>query len=158
MTSLTLVRRLKARPSIVFDALVTAEGMASWYGPDDGPVLLAESDPRVGGSFRVRFRMRDGSEHEAFGSYLELVPAERVVVSWGWRDGEDPGGSRIEMRLRAIAEGTELTFTHSLLANEETRRTHLDGWNGALDNLERACAAAAATGGNFSNIGKGAQP
>jgi uncharacterized protein YndB with AHSA1/START domain len=48
MTSLTLVRRIKARPSIVFDALTTAEGIASWWGPDGGPVLVAESDPQVG--------------------------------------------------------------------------------------------------------------
>src|ERR1700738_2529073 len=44
MTSLTLVRRIKARPSIVFDALTTAEGIASWWGPDGGPVLVAETD------------------------------------------------------------------------------------------------------------------
>lgn len=49
MTSLTLVRRIAARPSIVFDA----EGIASWWGPDDGPVLLAETDIRVGGLFKV---------------------------------------------------------------------------------------------------------
>jgi uncharacterized protein YndB with AHSA1/START domain len=41
MTSLTLVRRIKARPSIVFDALTTPEGIACWWGPDDGPVLVA---------------------------------------------------------------------------------------------------------------------
>ena len=46
MTSLTLVRRIKARPSIVFDAVTTAEGIAQWWGPDAGPVLIAESDPR----------------------------------------------------------------------------------------------------------------
>lgn len=73
MTSLTLVRRIKARPSIVFDALTTAEGIASWWGPDGGPVLVAESDPQVGGRFRVRFRMLDGSEHESSGKYLEVV-------------------------------------------------------------------------------------
>jgi uncharacterized protein YndB with AHSA1/START domain len=28
MTSLTLVRRIRARPQIVFDAVTTAEGMA----------------------------------------------------------------------------------------------------------------------------------
>ena len=67
MTSLTLVRRIKARPSIVFDALTTAEGIASWWGPDGGPVLVAESDPQVGGRFRVRFRTLDGSEHESSG-------------------------------------------------------------------------------------------
>ena len=39
MTSLTLVRRIRARPSIVFDALTTPEGIASWWGPDEGPVF-----------------------------------------------------------------------------------------------------------------------
>ena len=61
MTSLTLVRRIAARPSIVFDALTTPDGIACWWGPDDGPVLLAETDIRVGGRFRVRFRMLDGT-------------------------------------------------------------------------------------------------
>jgi len=55
MTSLTLVRRIRARPSIVFDALTTVDGIANWWGPDAGPVLAAEIDPQVGGRFRVRF-------------------------------------------------------------------------------------------------------
>ena len=138
MTSLTLVRKIKARPSIVFDAVTTAEGMASWYGPDAGPVLATESDARVGGRFRIRFRMLDGSEHEATGEYLEMVRPERVVMSWRWTGGvEDPGESRVEVRLRAIPEGTELTFTHALLHDEETRRSHEEGWVGALGKLER---------------------
>jgi uncharacterized protein YndB with AHSA1/START domain len=36
-------------------------------------VLVAETDPQVGGRFRVRFRMLDGSEHESSGEYLEVV-------------------------------------------------------------------------------------
>jgi uncharacterized protein YndB with AHSA1/START domain len=138
MTSLTLVRRIKARPSIVFDAITTPDGIACWWGPDDGPVLSAESDPRVGGRFRVRFRMLDGSEHESSGEYLEVVKPERLSMSWRWTGGvEDPNESRIDIRLRTIPEGTELTFTHSRLKDEETRRSHEDGWNGSLDKLER---------------------
>ena len=57
MTGLTLVRRIAARPSIVFDALTTPGGIACWWGPDDGPVLLAETDIRVGGRFRVRLAL-----------------------------------------------------------------------------------------------------
>jgi uncharacterized protein YndB with AHSA1/START domain len=137
MTSLTLVRRIAARPSIVFDALTTPEGIACWWGPDDGPVLLAETDVRVGGRFRVRFRMLDGSEHESSGEYLEVVRPERLVMSWRWLGGEDPGESLVEMELRAIPEGTQLTFTHSRLDDDDTRRTHEAGWNGALDKLQR---------------------
>jgi len=137
MTSLTIVRRIKARPSIVFDALTTPEGIACWWGPDDGPVLLAETDLRVGGRYRVRFRMLDGSEHESSGEYLEVVWPNRLAMSWCWTGGEDPGQSLVEIDLRAITDGTELTFTHSRLHDEETRRSHEAGWNGALDKLER---------------------
>ncbi len=137
MTSLTLTRRFKARPSIVFDALTTPEGIAAWWGPDDGPVLLAETDLRVGGRFRVRFRMLDGSEHESSGEYLEIVRPERLAMSWRWSGNEDPGESRLEFRLRPITQGTELTLTHSRLHDEESRRGHEQGWNGALDKLVR---------------------
>jgi uncharacterized protein YndB with AHSA1/START domain len=137
MTSLTIVRRIAARPAIVFDVLTTPEGIAAWWGPDAGPVLVAETDVRVSGRFRVRFRMLDGSEHESSGEYLEVVRPKRLAMTWRWAGGEDPGESLLKIDLRAIAEGTELTLTHSRLADEETRRSHEEGWNGALDKLER---------------------
>lgn len=136
MTSLTLVRRIVARPSIVFDALTTPEGIAFWWGPDTGPVLSAETDVRVGGQFRVRFRLLDGSEHESSGQYLEVRRPERLVMTWRWLGGlEDPGESRVEIDLRPIPEGTELTFTHSGLFDEASGRSHENGWAGALDKL-----------------------
>ena len=146
MTSLTLVRRIAARPSIVFDALTTPEGIGFWWGPDAGPVLLAETDLRVGGRFRVRFRMLDGSEHESIGEYLEVVKPKRLAMTWRWMGGEAPGESRLEIDLRAVADGTELTLTHSRLPDEATRRSHAEGWGGALDKLERHFLAASIGG------------
>jgi uncharacterized protein YndB with AHSA1/START domain len=140
MTSLTLVRRIAARPSTVFDALTMPEGIVHWWGPDAGPVLLAETDLRVGGKFRVRFRTLDGLEHESSGTYLDLRRPERLAMSWRWQGGEDPGESLVEIQLRVIAEGTELTFTHSRLHDEDTRRTHEAGWIGSLGKLQRHLA------------------
>ena len=137
MTSLTLVRRIAARPSIVFDALITPEGVSCWWGPDAGPVLVAEIDPRVGGSFRVRFRTLDGSEHECFGEYSEIARPDRLAMSWRWLGGsEDPNESLLEFDLRAVPEGTELTLTHSRLFDEQSSRGHRQGWSGSLDKLE----------------------
>lgn len=135
MTSLTLVRRIAARPSIVFEALATPEGIRTWWGPDDGPVLIAESDVRPGGRFRVRFRRLCGSEHETTGEFLEVRRPERLVMTWRWLGGEDPNESRVEFDLRAVADGTELTFTHSGLFDEESRISHEGGWSGAFDKL-----------------------
>jgi uncharacterized protein YndB with AHSA1/START domain len=137
MTSLTLIRRIAARPSIVFEALTTAEGIALWWGPDPGPVLVAETDVRVGVSYRVRFRMLDGTEHESRGEYVEVAPPKRLAMTWRWMGDEAPGESLLAFDLRPIPEGTELTLTHSRLPDEATRRSHEAGWSGALDKLER---------------------
>jgi uncharacterized protein YndB with AHSA1/START domain len=141
MTSLTLVRRIRARPSIVFDALTTPDGIAQWWGPDAGPVLLAETDVRIGGRFRVRFRMLDGTEHESTGEYLEVVESKRLVMSWQWTSGgepeEDGEESRIEIDLKSTDTGTEMTFTHARLRTQASRASHEQGWAGALDKLVR---------------------
>src|SRR5262245_14918624 len=141
MTSVTLVRRIAARPAIVFEALATSEGMTSWWGPDDLPVLSAKADPRVGGRFQVRFRTQDGLEHECAGQFLEIVRPERIVMSWQWTSGGEPrereNVSRLELHLRAIATGTELTLIHAALRDELSASSHDRGWAGALDKLVR---------------------
>ncbi len=141
MTSVNLVRRIAARPSIVFEALATSDGMTSWFGPDDLPVVSARADPRVGGRFQVRFRTLDGREHECAGEFLEIVRPERLVMSWQWTSGgelrERENVSRLELHLRAIETGTELTLIHAALCDELSARSHEGGWAGALDKLVR---------------------
>jgi uncharacterized protein YndB with AHSA1/START domain len=134
MTRLTLVRRIAARPSIVFEALTTADGIASWWG-------AAQIEPCVGGAYRVRFRTHDGQEHEVCGECLEMVKPVRLVMSYRWALGGDPEEfgrvSRIEFVLRAIEGGTELTFTHADLKNAASQKGHEGGWTGALARLAR---------------------
>jgi uncharacterized protein YndB with AHSA1/START domain len=141
MNSVTLIRRIAARPAIVFAALSTSEGMATWWGPDELPVVSAQSDPRVGGRFQVRFRTQDGLEHECAGEFLEIVKPERIVMSWQWTSGGEPregeNVSRLELHLRAIDTGTELTLIHAALRDEVSARSHEGGWDGALRKLRR---------------------
>lgn len=141
MTEAVLVRRIAARPAVVFDSLVTADAMASWWGPTDEPALSATAEPRVNGSFRVRFRSADGREHECAGEFLEIDRPTRVVMSWRWVAGGEPDEvgnvSRLDFRLRAIDTGTELTLIHSALQTEVSARSHEGGWGGALEKLLR---------------------
>src|SRR6185312_3889002 len=151
MNAVTLVRRIAARPSIVFDALTTSEGLSSWFGPDEGPVLFVTADVRLGGRLSARFRlagdtMEDvataGSEHECLCEFLEIDKPRRIVMSWQWVFGGDPAEqgrtSRLEFHLRPIDTGTELTLIHAGLHDEATARSHDRGWSGALDKLMRS--------------------
>jgi uncharacterized protein YndB with AHSA1/START domain len=148
MTSVTLVRRIAARPSIVFDYLTTPDGVAAWFGPDESPVTTAELDPRVGGNFRVRFKTVDGKEHEASGEYLEVDPPRRISMSWQWTEEGEPEElgrtSRVDFVLRPIEEGVELTLTHAKLKNEISQASHDGGWAGALNKLVRILGEASA--------------
>jgi len=141
MTSVTLVRQIKARPSTVFELLSTAEGLTCWWGPADFPVLSAEADVRVGGRFRVRFNTQDGAQHECAGEFLDIEPPARIAMSWRWTDGGDPeeqgAVSRVELHLRPTATGTELTLIHAELRNAASKASHAQGWAGALDKLMR---------------------
>jgi uncharacterized protein YndB with AHSA1/START domain len=146
MNEAVLVRRIAARPAIVFDALVTEDGIASWWGPHDEPAISARVDPRVNGTFRVRFRTADGRVHECTGQFLEIIKPTRVVLSWRWAEGGEPdevtanNTSRVEFQLRAIDTGTELTLIHSALQTEVSARSHEGGWGGALEKLLRQFA------------------
>jgi uncharacterized protein YndB with AHSA1/START domain len=75
------LRRIAARPSIVFDALSAVEGLTSWWGPDDFAVLSAETDFRVGGNFKVKFRPAEGSQHVRAGDFLEVEKPVRTIMS-----------------------------------------------------------------------------
>jgi uncharacterized protein YndB with AHSA1/START domain len=139
MTQATLVRQIAARPELVFEALITAEAIDAWWGPEGVAKVSAVCDPRVGGAYEVRFVTADGAEHMSAGVYLAIARPTHLVMSWRWLvggvDDERDHVSRLEFRLRAIDLGTELTFIHSELCTEESARSHEGGWTGALDRL-----------------------
>jgi uncharacterized protein YndB with AHSA1/START domain len=141
VTPVTLIRRIRARPAIVFDAFATAEGLTSWWGPQALPVLSAKADVRVGGDFRVRFPTADGRIHECAGQFLEVRRPELIAMTWSWIAGGEPEEqgrtSRLELRLRPTDEGTELTLVHAELRSELSVQSHTWGWEGALEKLGR---------------------
>lgn len=135
MTQLTIVRTIDASPEAVFAAFVEPDKIALWWGPDDGPVLSAEVDPRVDGRFHVRFRLaEDGSEHGSGGTFEVFDPPRRLAMSWAW-DNEDGPNSHVDVTFRPVSGGTEVTFVHSRLRDAQTRNSHEEGWSGAFDKL-----------------------
>jgi uncharacterized protein YndB with AHSA1/START domain len=137
--SLTLVRRIKAPPEKVYAAWTRPALMARWWGPDAGPVLSAEADPRVGGRFRVVFQTLDGETHDCRGEYQEVEADRKLVFTWEWVTLPERR-SLVTIRFRPIEEGTELNFTHAQFLDEAARDGHRTGWSGAFEKLEALLA------------------
>ena len=84
--SLTLTRRLHARPEKVYAAWTDPEKIASWFGPSQvvAGSVWATVDLRPGGHYRIAFDMADGQHHQVDGVYRDVMPNQKLVFSWAW--------------------------------------------------------------------------
>jgi uncharacterized protein YndB with AHSA1/START domain len=140
--TLHIERTFRAPAEAVFDAWTSEEVIRRWWQAEhDWETTEAEVDLRVGGVVRVV--MRDPNkdvEHGGGGTYTEIEPPTRLAFTWIW-DG-DPRRTLIELDFEETDGITTVRFTHSDLWDEEAVRSHEDGWNKLLDNLERTLGAA----------------
>jgi uncharacterized protein YndB with AHSA1/START domain len=137
--SLTLKRRLNAPPAKVFSAWTNPEQITRWFGPAEVETILAECDPRVGGRYRIVARSPDGAEHHVSGVYREVVPNEKLVFTWAWRNTPERE-SLVTVSLKGDGNGTVLMLTHERFSDETARDRHQHGWIGSLDKLEQLFA------------------
>ena len=117
---------IDASPAIVFSYFTDPERMCRWMG------VTTQLDAREGGEFRIDVTNGD----VAVGTYLEVVPPERVVLSWGWEGHATvpPGSSTVEVTLTPDGDGTFVRLRHSGLDVESAIR-HNAGWTHYLARL-----------------------
>jgi uncharacterized protein YndB with AHSA1/START domain len=132
--SLTITRRLPASPERCFRAWTDPQALKHWFGPGEIEVLHAESDPRVGGRYRILARSPGGEEHDVSGVFREVVTNRKLVFTWAWRSMPDRQ-SLVTVEFVADGSATTLTLTHAQFADEGARDRHHYGWSGSLDKL-----------------------
>jgi uncharacterized protein YndB with AHSA1/START domain len=135
--SLILKRRLNASPARVYSAWTDPEKMMRWWKPvDTARTLVAEADVRIGGRFRVVMEMPDGERHDVGGIYQEIVPNEKLVMSWAWQSTPERV-SLLTLLFKPDGDGTMLTLTHERFFDEDARDRHNRGWTACLGQLEK---------------------
>ncbi len=132
--SLTITHKLPAPPEHCFRAWTDPQALKQWFGPGEIEVLRAETDPRVGGRYRILARSPSGEEHDVSGVFREVVPNRKLVFTWAWRSTPE---RQSLVTVEFIPEGTAtaLTLTHEQFADEGARDRHSHGWAACLDKL-----------------------
>lgn len=123
MTSIEQTTRIAARPRTVWRFFTDPAGLEEWWGP-------ATVDPRPGGILRVH--MTHGPRPVMRGEFVELVPYERIVFTFGWEPAPGvpdiaPGTSKVEVTLVEDGDGTRLTLRHGGLPTALRLET-TEGW------------------------------
>ena len=77
-------RLYDAPRELVYRALTDPELIPKWWGPRYLTTVVVEADVRPGGRWRFVQRDPDGNEFAFEGTYLELVPPERIVQTFSY--------------------------------------------------------------------------
>ncbi|HZP60239.1 MAG TPA: SRPBCC domain-containing protein, partial [Opitutaceae bacterium] len=85
---LVIARVIAASPERVYQAWTRR--LPEWWGPHGMTTPVCEMDLRAGGIFRTVMRAPDGKEYPTRGSFLEVVPNERLVFSDAYEPGWQP--------------------------------------------------------------------
>ena len=129
-TTLVLRRAFTATRLRVFRAWIEPEALQHWFRPRGMAVTVRSLDARVGGSFR--FDLENGSS--IFGTYLQIVPPEKLVFTWS---GGATQGIDTVVTLDFLDQGpvTEVVLTHERLDTPERRALAEGGWPSLFDAL-----------------------
>jgi uncharacterized protein YndB with AHSA1/START domain len=133
--TLEVRRTFKASPQRVFDAWTRPEEMKRWAAPGPVTVSHAESDLRVGGTYRIHMIQPGGVEIRAHGVYREVAPPTRLVYTWSWETQPDVTDTIVTVEFTEKGGSTEVVLRHAGLPTDASRERHSTGWNGCLDKL-----------------------
>lgn len=107
--TIRLHRVVRSTPEKVYRAFLDAEAMSKWLPPQGFTGKVHHLEARVGGTFRMSFtNFTSGHSHSFGGSYLELVPHERLRYTDKFDDPNLPGEIVVTVTLKKVSCGTEL--------------------------------------------------
>ncbi|HEY2774893.1 MAG TPA: SRPBCC family protein [Candidatus Binatia bacterium] len=136
--TIRLHRVLRTSPDKVYRAFLDADAMCKWLPPNGFTAKMHHQEPKVGGTFRMSFtNFTTGNGHSFGGSYLELVPGERIRYSDRFDDPNLPGEMIMTATLKQVSCGTELSITQEGVPAAIPAEACYLGWQESLDQLAR---------------------
>ena len=133
-----LHRVLRSEPERIYRAFLDPAAMAKWLPPYGFTCTVHAMDARVGGSYRMSFtNFSSGNGHAFGGTYVELVPNERIQYTDAFDDPNLPGEMRTTITLRAVSCGTELSIVQEGLPEVIPVEMCYLGWQESLAQLAK---------------------
>ncbi|MCZ4281345.1 SRPBCC family protein [Kiloniella laminariae] len=141
--TLSITRVINGPRETVWRCWTETKLIKQWFCPKPWTVPEADLDARPGGRMNLVMAGPNGERIDTIGSFLEVIPQERLIFSDSYSEGFMP---RAESFMTGVVElsdegstGTRMVWSarHS---SEDARQKHLEmgfeqGWNAAADQL-----------------------
>lgn len=136
--TIRLHRVIAASPTRIYRAFTEPDAVASWLPPYGFTCTVHELDAKTGGHHRMSFRnFTTGHSHSFGGTYLELVPGERLVYTDSFDDPNLPGEMRVTVELKAVSVGTQVNIEQQGVPDIIPVEACYLGWQESLHKLSK---------------------
>ncbi len=134
--TLNFHRVLKAPPSRVYKAFLDPAALCKWLPPAGFTCSVQHLEPKVGGTFHMKFTEFDSGGGNGFGgSYLELIPNEKLRYTDKFDDPNLAADIVVTVILKKVSCGTDVSIEQSGLPDIiPAEMCHL-GWQDSLKQL-----------------------
>ena len=142
MSTVKLHRVLNAKPENVYKAFIDADAMNKWLPPNGFTGKVHHIDAKVGGTYKMSFtNFSSGKSHSFGGTFLELVPFEKISYSDKFDDPNLPGEMVTTIVLKKVSCGTEIDILQEGIPDVIPREMCYLGWQESLALLTKLVEA-----------------
>ena len=142
MGTVNLHRVLRTTPERLYKAFTDPDAMAKWLPPHGFTGKVHHMDLKVGGSYKMSFtNFTTGKSHAFGGTYLELLPGQRLRYTDVFDDPNLPGEMVTTVTLAKVSVGTDLTVVQEGIPDVIPTEACYLGWQESLTLLAQLVEA-----------------
>ena len=128
-----LHRVLRTTPEKVYRAFLDPDAMVKWLPPHGFTGKVHHMEAKVGGSYKMSFaNFTTGQRHAFGGTYLELVPNERIRHTDKFDDPNLPGEMQLTVTLKKVSVGTDVNILQEGIPEAIPAEACYLGWQESL--------------------------
>ncbi|QWV94161.1 SRPBCC family protein [Geomonas oryzisoli] len=134
MTNTIILHRVfRAAPEKIYRAFLDPDALVKWLPPNGFTAKVHQMDAKVGGTYKMSFtNFSTGQTHSFGGTYLELVPHERIRYTDAFDDPNLSGEIQTTTTLRRVSCGTELKIVQEGVPEAIPAEACYLGWQESL--------------------------
>ncbi len=135
-STIRLHRVIRTSPEKLYRAFIEADAMAKWLPPYGFTCKVHHLDARSGGTYKMSFtNFSTGQSHSFGGTYVELVPGERLRYTDRFDDPNLPGEIQVTVTLKKVSLGTEISIVQDGVPDVIPAEACYLGWQESLAQL-----------------------
>jgi uncharacterized protein YndB with AHSA1/START domain len=136
--TIRLHRVLRTSPEKIYRAFLNPDALAKWLPPCGFTCKVHHLDAKVGGTHKMSFtNFTTGNGHSFGGTYVELVPNERIRYTDKFDDSNLPGEMSATITLNKVSCGTELNIVQEGVPDVIPAEACYLGWQESLAQLAK---------------------